>query len=196
MYLSVSTYEQQMGETAPCKTLYVNLSGDTDPHKLSASLMGLDNVTSVTVNQDMMERLDNMLVSMDLIILVIILCAAGLAFIVLYNLTNINITERMREIATIKVLGFYKKETAAYVFRENLVLTFVGALAGLVLGKYFHRFVMDAVKVDIVSFDVHIKPVSYVYSILLTIAFAWFVNWVMGKKIDKISMTESLKSVD
>ena len=131
-----------------------------------------------------------------LIILVIILCAAGLAFIVLYNLTNINITERVREIATIKVLGFYKKETAAYVFRENLVLTFVGALAGLVLGKYFHQFVMDAIKVDMVSFDVQIKPVSYVYSILLTIGFAWFVNWFMGKKLDKISMTESLKSVD
>ena len=196
VYLSVQTYEQQMGKEAPCKTLYVNLAEGTDPHKLSASLMGLSNVTSVTVNQDMMGRLDNMLGSMDLIILVIILCAAGLAFIVLYNLTNINITERVREIATIKVLGFYKKETAAYVFRENLVLTFVGALTGLALGKYFHRFVMDAVKVDMVSFDVHIKPVSYVYSILLTIGFAWFVNWFMGKKLDKISMTESLKSVD
>ena len=196
VYLSVQTYEQQMGREAPCKTMYVNLAEGTDPHKLSAALMGLSHVTSVTVNQDMMERLDNMLGSMDLIILVIVLCAAGLAFIVLYNLTNINITERVREIATIKVLGFYKKETADYVFRENLVLTFVGALAGLVLGKYFHRFVMDAVKVDMVSFDVHIKAVSYIYSILLTIGFACFVNWFMGKKLDKISMTESLKSVD
>ncbi|MBR5247894.1 MAG: FtsX-like permease family protein [Lachnospiraceae bacterium] len=196
VYLSVQTYEQQMGNEAPCKTLYVNLAEGVDAHKLSAALMGLSNVTSVTVNQDMMARLDNMLGSMDLIILVIILCAAGLAFIVLYNLTNINITERVREIATIKVLGFYKKETAAYVFRENLVLTFVGALTGLVLGKYFHEFVMDAVKVDMVSFDVRIKTVSYVYSLFLTIGFAWFVNWFMGKKLDKISMTESLKSVD
>lgn len=131
-----------------------------------------------------------------LIILVIILCAAGLAFIVLYNLTNINITERVSEIATIKVLGFYKKETASYVFRENVVLTLIGALAGLVLGKYFHRFVMAEIKIDMVSFDVTIKTISYVYSLLMTVAFAWFVSWFMGKKLERISMTESLKSVD
>ncbi len=195
-YISCETYEQILGETVPAKTVYVNLSADADAYRVSADLMKQENVASVTVNRDMLERFDSMLSSMNLIVVVIVLCAAGLAFIVLYNLTNINITERIREIATIKVLGFYKKETASYVFRENLVLTFIGALAGLVLGKFFHRFVMRAVEVDVVSFDVHIKPVSYVYSFLLTIAFAWFVNLVMRKKLDRVSMTESLKSVD
>ena len=196
VYMSTQTYESIAGKGAQCKTAYINLLENTDAHKLSASLMKLSDVTSVTVNADMLDRFDNMLGSLDLIVLVIIICAAGLAFIVLYNLTNINITERVREIATIKVLGFYKKETASYVFRENVVLTLIGALAGLVLGKYFHRLVMAAVKIDMVSFAVQIKPISYVYSILLTIAFAWFVNWFMGRKLDKISMTESLKSVD
>lgn len=196
VFISTQTYEKLMGEEASCKTAYINLLEDVDAHRLSASLMKQDAITSVTINADMLERFDNMLGSLDLIVLVIIICAAGLAFIVLYNLTNINITERIREIATIKVLGFYKKETASYVFRENVVLTFIGALVGLVLGKYFHQFVMNEVKIDMVSFDIQIKPISYVYSILLTIAFAWFVNWFMGKKLEKISMTESLKSVD
>ena len=196
VYISTQTYEQLMGEAASCKTVYLNLAQDVDAHKLSASLMKLEGVASVTINADMLERFSSMMASLDLIILVIILCAAGLAFIVLYNLTNINITERVREIATIKVLGFYKKETASYVFRENVVLTLIGALAGLVLGKYFHRFVMAEIKIDMVSFDVTIKTISYVYSLLMTVAFAWFVNWFMGKKLERISMTESLKSVD
>ena len=196
VYISTQTYEQLMGEPAACKTVYLNLAEDVDAHKLSASLMKLEGVASVTVNADMLDRFNSMMASMDLVILVIILCAAGLAFIVLYNLTNINITERVREIATIKVLGFYKKETASYVFRENVVLTLIGALAGFVLGKYFHQFVMAAVKINMVSFAVTIKPISYVYSLLMTVAFAWFVNWFMGRKLERISMTESLKSVD
>ena len=158
--------------------------------------MNTDGVTAVTVNEDMLERFSNMMRSMDLIVIVIILCAAGLAFIVLYNLTNINITERVREVATIKVLGFYEKETASYVFRENTVLTFLGSLLGLLLGYFLHRFVMSQIHIDLVAFDVHVRPVSYCYSVLLTLAFAWFVNRVMRRKIDSISMTESLKSVD
>lgn len=196
VYISTRTYEQLMGESASCKTVYINLEEDVDAHRLSASLMKIEGVASVTINADMLDRFGSMLGSMDLIILVIILCAAGLAFIVLYNLTNINITERIREIATIKVLGFYKNETASYVFRENVVLTFIGALVGLVLGKYFHRFVMAAIKIDMVCFDVNIAPISYLYSLMMTLAFSWFVNRFMGKKLERISMTESLKSVD
>ena len=165
-------------------------------HQLSADLMKMDEVTNVTVSEDTKTRFANMMNSMNLVVVVIIVCAAGLAFIVLYNLTNINITERIKEIATIKVLGFYRNETASYVFRENMILTFIGTLAGLVLGKYFHMFVMSQVKVDQVAFDVRIAPISYVYSILLTFAFAWFVDLVMNGKLKRISMAESLKSVD
>ena len=126
----------------------------------------------------------------------VILCAAALAFIVIYNLTNINITERVREIATIKVLGFFKNETASYVFRENIILTVVGAFVGLGLGKLLHLFIMQCLKVDLVTFDVRIEPISYLYSILLTFLFALCVNAMMTGKLEKISMTESLKSVD
>ncbi len=196
VYMTISTYEDLMGEPAECKTAYVNLAPEADVHLLSASLMRLDGVANVTVNADTEERFSNMMRSLDLIVLVVILCAAGLAFIVLYNLTNINITERVREIATIKVLGFYPNETSAYVFRENVALTLVGALAGLVLGHFLHRFVMSQINVDMVSFQVHVKASSFAISLVLTFVFSWIVNKVMEKKLDAVSMTESLKSVD
>lgn len=197
VFLHPDTYRQQWKEPE-YKTAYVNLpaDGNADAHLLSADLMKLDEIANVTVSKDVEERFNNMMSSMDFIVVVIILCAAALAFIVLYNLTNINITERIREIATIKVLGFYKKETATYVFRENLMLTAIGAVVGLFLGKVFHAFVMSCIKIDMVAFDVRINPPSYLYSILFTFGFAWMVNKFMTGKIDKISMTESLKSVD
>ena len=137
-----------------------------------------------------------MMASLDSVVILIIACAAVLAFIVLYNLTNINITERIREIATIKVLGFYKKETSSYVFRENIVLTGIGGIIGLGLGVLLHRFVMSQVKIDMVSFAVQIKPISYVYSLLFTFLFAMIINSVMSVKLEKINMAESLKYVD
>lgn len=196
VYIGEETYREQLYKAPEYKTIYMNVDEGTDVHVISAAFMGMDEVASVTVNQDTRERLTNMMKSMDLIVAVIILCAAGLAFIVLYNLTNINITERIREIATIKVLGFYKRETASYVFRENILLTFMGAAAGLILGHYLHLFVMNQINIDMVTFDVNVALSSYVYSVLLTLVFAWFVNRFMRIKLEKVSMTESLKSVD
>ena len=196
VYLNEDTYEQAMGRMPQRKSLYVNGQEGVDLHELSAQLMNLESVLSVSVNKDILSRLNSMLSCMDLIVIVIILCAAGLAFVVLYNLTNINIMERIREIATIKVLGFQKNETRAYVFRENLVLTCMGAAVGLLLGKWLHAFVMSQVNIDMVAFQVRVLPVSYLYSVLLTVGFALFVGRVMGRKLDNISMTESLKSVD
>lgn len=123
-------------------------------------------------------------------------CAGSLAFIVLYNLTNINITERICEIATIKVLGFYAKETADYVFRENPVLTAIGAAAGLWLGKWLHWFVMYNINIDMISFKTTIAPVSYVWSLILTFVFAMLVNGILYFKLEKINMAESLKSIE
>ena len=137
-----------------------------------------------------------MMESMNLIVILITACAAGLAFIVLFNLTNINLTERIREIATIKVLGFYPQETALYVFRENFVLTILGAFIGLGMGIWLHSFVISEINVDMVSFGVRILPASYAYSVLLTILFSLLISLMMNGKIDAISMTESLKSVD
>lgn len=195
VYIHPATYEAYMGD-AEYKGIYVNLPQDKDVHAAGAAFMSADNVTAVSINEDMLARFSGMMDSMNYVVLVIIISAAALAFIVLYNLNNINITERIREIATIKVLGFYKKETTSYVFRENMVLTGIGCLLGLLLGKLLHLYVMHEVKIDMVSFDVQITMMSYLISIALTFVFNWFVNRIMTGKLEKINMAESLKSVD
>ncbi len=196
VYISGDTYRTFVGEDAPFKTAYVNLREGQNAHQASAAFMKLSDVASVTVNADTEERFASMMASLDYVVLLIILCAAFLAFIVLYNLTNINITERVREIATLKVLGFFRNETASYVFRENLILTAIGTGAGLVLGHFLHSFVMSQINIDMIAFDVHIKPASCFYSILLTILFTCVVDLFMSVKLESINMAESLKSVD
>ena len=196
VYMTTQTYEECLGEKATVKSVFMNVKDDVDVHQLTADLMKIDDVASAEVLEDSKGRFSSMIESLDLLVIVIILCAAFLAFIVLYNLTNINITERIREIATIKVLGFHKGETASYIFRENLILTLIGSLVGLILGKLFHAFVMSQVQVDQICFNVRITPLSYIYSVMITYVFAIVVNWFMRGKLDKVSMTESLKSVD
>ncbi len=178
VYVNEETYRKATGETG-YQSVYVNLPEEADVYVVGASLMKAEHVTAVAVNRDMLLRVSRMMTSMNYIVFVIIACAGALAFIVLYNLNNINITERIREIATIKVLGFYKKETATYVFRENTVLTGIGCAVGLVLGRLLH-----------------VELVSYLLSILLTFVFTWLINRIMSGKLDKINMAESLKSVD
>ncbi len=196
VYMTTQTYEKYLGEEAEIKTIYMNLAEGVDPHQMTADLMKEDEVASASVSSDAKNRFSAMIDSLDLLVVVIIICAGFLAFIVLYNLTNINITERIREIATIKVLGFYRNETASYIFRENLILTAIGAVAGLGLGKVFHVFIMTQVQVDQVCFAVRILPRSYIYSVILTFVFAVVINLFMTGKLEKVSMTESLKSVD
>lgn len=196
VYIDRETYAEQLGREPEYGSAYVTVKEGVDLHEMAAVISDQDNVLAVSVTQDMRERIGGMMESMDYIVLLIIVCAGSLAFIVLYNLTNINITERIREIATIKVLGFYAKETADYVFRENLMLTGMGALVGLGLGKWLHWFVMDHINIDMVSFKTVISPVSYLWSFLLTFVFAMFVNGLMFFKLEKINMAESLKSIE
>ena len=195
VYIAPESYEKQIGDVV-FKNVYVRLPDASDIHEVSAALMKADGVTAVTVNSDMLSRISQMVSCMNYMVIIIIICAGALAFIVLYNLNNINITERVREIATIKVLGFYPKETASYVFRENMVLTAIGCGLGLILGKWFHRFVMGEIQIDMVSFNVQINAVSYLFSVLLTMGFAWIVNCMMTGKLERINMAESLKSID
>ena len=145
---------------------------------------------------EMKERVDNMMSMLDAVVGLVIASAAALAFIVLFNLSNINITERVREIATIKVLGFYPHETGTYVFRENLVLSLMGIIIGLPLGIWLHKYVIAQINVDMVSFAVKIKPASYVICCVIVLLFLFFVDLVMRRKIDAINMAESLKSVE
>lgn len=196
IYLNKETYREQIGAEPEYKSAYAIVAEDTDLHAAAAFVSDIDDVLSVSVTQDMRDRISTMMQSMDYIVALIILCAGCLAFIVLYNLTNINITERIREIATIKVLGFYAKETADYVFRENLMLTGLGAVVGLLLGKLLHWFIMYNINIDMISFRTYISPLSYGLSILLTFVFAMFVNGIMFFKLEKINMAESLKSIE
>ena len=195
-YISRQTLEDDFGKT-DVNSAYLNFAGDADVHQAAADLMGADeNITNVSVTADSMSMFTDMLDSLNIIVFVIILCAGALAFIVLYNLTNINISERIREIATLKVLGFYAKEANAYVFRENTALTIFGALAGLVLGKFFHAFVMAQIVVDGLTFDAYVSPQNYVIAFVLTMVFAYITQLIMRRKISKIHMAESLKSVE
>lgn len=196
IFISPETFYEQLGEIPEYNTIYVNFQADEDIHQAAAEIMQDNNVAVTTINQDTEERLSKMMSSLNYVVLLVIICAAALAFIVLYNLTNINITERIREIATIKVLGFFRNETSAYVFRENIVLTSFGILVGLILGIFLHRFVMAQIHVDMVYFDAYIEPLSYLYSIVLTFIFNFGVNRVMAVKLECINMAESLKSVD
>ena len=137
-----------------------------------------------------------MLSRMDYVVVVVVICAAALAFIVLYNLTNINISERIREIATIKVLGFYRSETASYVFREIYMLSVMGSIVGMGMGKLLHMFVMAQVKVDGIYFPQEIAWPSYAISVALTLVFTVLITCFMRKRLAGIDMAESLKSVE
>ena len=134
--------------------------------------------------------------SLNYVVLLMIVSAGALAFVVLYNLSNVNISERIREIATIKVLGFYDKEVSAYIYRENVILTLIGAVVGLGLGVILHQFIMITVEVENMMFGRLINPLSYAAAFVLTIVMGTIVNLVMNKKLKKVEMVESLKSVD
>ncbi|MCM1269772.1 MAG: ABC transporter permease [Ruminococcus flavefaciens] len=196
IFISAETMESQLSEALVFNEAYINFSDNDDMHQLSADIGRNKSFTSIYLFEDIKVRMGNMMNSLNYIVLLIIICAAVLAFIVIYNLTNINITERIREIATIKVLGFFRSETSAYVLRENLVLTAVGTLFGLGLGILLHKFIMAQIVVDLVSFTTRILPMSYVYSVALTFVFNFAVNIFMEIKLDRINMAESLKSVE
>ena len=190
------TLEQQWGECPDAQMAFVCTAPEQDPYQLSAAIMELDTVMNVSVSNDLAEMVGGMMGALDLVILVIVVCAGLLAAIVLYNLTNININERIREIATIKVLGFNASETAAYVFKENMILTVAGSLLGLVLGKLLLAFVMTQIKIDMVWFKSLIETSSYVWSIVLTLVSSLLVDFLFYFKLDKINMAEALKSVE
>ena len=181
---------------APVNTAYAGFRPGLDQNSASAGLLDDSLVSRVALNQDMRDTVDSSFASLSIVVVLIILCAGALAFIVLFNLININIGERIREIATIKVLGFYDGESSAYVFREVNMLTALGALLGLPFGKLLHAFVMQQIHTDGMCFDVRIAALSYVYSLVLTALFALLVRLVMSMKLKKINMSESLKSVE
>lgn len=167
-----------------------------DVHQLSAEIVAMDNVMNVSVSEDLAFMVHNMMDALDLVVWVIVFCAALLAATVLYNLTNININERIREIATIKVLGFNATETGMYIFKENLILSVMGTGIGLLFGKLLLIFVMNQIKINMVWFMARALPASYVFSVVITILMAVIVDFVFYFKLQKINMAEALKSVE
>lgn len=198
IYLTSGLYEEVYGEKAEynCYFFKAEDSSKEAVARTGQKILEQDGVLSISYLRDIQKQLDDMLKSLNLVIIVLIVSAGMLAFVVLYNLNNINITERQRELATIKVLGFYDPEVAAYVYRENIILTFIGAGAGMIMGRLLHLFVIRTVEVDAAMFGRNINFPSYIYSLLFTVAFSAFVNWVMYFKLKKIDMVESLKSIE
>lgn len=197
-YMAPGMYKDLYGDEAKYNSIFF-MTPEHD--SASASQLGQEalkykGALSVSYTGSVMNEVNDMLSSLDTVIVVLITSAGMLAFVVLYNLNNININERKRELATFKVLGFYDKEVSAYVYRENILLTLIGAAVGSGLGTILHRFVIVTVEVDAAMFGRNIEPLSFVYSILFTFAFSLFVNGVMYFKLKKIDMVESLKSIE
>ena len=197
VFISPETCEEQLGEVPEYKSALANAPDGADINRCAEALThDVDGVRGVTLSVDTKARMSSMMDGLLVVVAAIILCAGLLAFIVLYNLTNINISERIREIATLKVLGFYPNEAAHYVFRENLILTGAGAVFGLGLGVALHAFVMNAIKVDMMYFKPHISFLSFAVSIAITFVFAVIVNAIMRRRIDNIDMAGALKSIE
>lgn len=195
VYMTGTTYASAFGSYEP-ETLLIRAAEGEDEYSLSAALANENGVASISVITDTRNMIDNMMRSLDYVVALVLASAAALAFIVMFNLGNINISERVREIATIKVLGFHSRETGAYVFRENLILCCMGILIGLPLGFGLHHFVMDQIQVDMVSFKYVIKPVSYLLTVAIVLLFSIITDLILRRKIARIDMAESLKSIE
>ena len=197
VYMTDAYYETVFG-TEPRQNLVLADYPVEDPaaEDLERELVGLDGVTSLTRMEDTREIYGSSLESVDYAVILIIVCAAALAFVVLYNLTNINITERMRELATLKVLGFYDGELSAYIYRENVILTVFGVAMGMVMGKLLHQWLILTVEIDMLMFGRQLSLSSYAYAVVLTVLFSLLVNLAAHRKLKKLDMVESLKTVE
>ena len=198
LYITEECYESLFGQASEINSLMVTYTDDTEANSdaVAEQLIPLSGVSSVSRIENTKNTFIEGMKGVDYAVVIITVSAAALAFVVLFNLTNINITERMRELATLKVLGFYTGELNAYIYRENIFLTIFGILLGLVLGKFLHQWLIITVEIDMVMFGRDAGVMSYVYAAVLTALFSFLVNVISRKKLKKIDMVESLKTVD
>lgn len=199
MYIPEEKYAELFGEVPDYNIVYFRngMSAEQSVQDdFTTRMLAVNGVLTVTVNSGASSQFADMMKIMDLVVVVLILSAGALAFVVLYNLTNVNITERIREIATLKVLGFYDKEVSSYVFRENNILSVMGGILGLGIGVALCQFIIQTAEIDEVMFGRNIHPLSFLWAFLITVAFSLIVNLIMRKDLIKISMVESLKSVE
>lgn len=198
LYMTPSLYQEVYGKAPDYNSVYFIMKEgkEQELEDVGEDVLKEKGALSASYTKDIEAQLNDMLVSLNIVMVVLVISAGMLAFVVLYNLNNINITERKRELATLKVLGFYPGEVAQYVYRENIILTVFGAMAGIVLGKFLHQFVIVTVEIESAMFGRNIDFSSFVYGFFITIGFSAFVNGVMYFKLKKIDMVESLKSVE
>lgn len=198
IYVTRDLYDTWNSNAELTKTylLKTNDTSDDFEHQLGQKLMDINEVDSVTFYSSLQENFTDMIASISMVVVVLVISAAALAFVVLYNLSNVNISERTREIATIKVLGFTSRETSQYVNRESILLTMIGAAVGLIVGIFLHNLIMNLAEMDDIMFGRTIKPLSFVISFALTMVFASIINLVMQRKLKQIQMVESLKAVE
>ena len=192
------SYNYAIGTVDP-SILAASQTNDTNATKksqLATELMAYDSINAVAYASDTVDTLNEVIGVLSIIIAIFIIAAGLLAFIVLYNLSNINISERQRELATIKVLGFHDKEVSAYIYRENVVLTIIGILLGLLLGVFVHKLLIIYCAVDTVMYVQTLRWYSFVIAAAMTTVFAVIVNFLMHKKMQKIDMVESLKAIE
>ena len=196
--MTPNTYREAFEKPYTPETILVKTETKTsaDSYKVASYLTDNYDIKTWSSTNDSRESFAKTMERMNYVIVLVITCAAALAFIVLFNLNNINITERIREIATLKVMGFNKRETGAYVTRENVILVLLGFIVGIPLGFLLHRYVMAQIAMDMVTYQVRIVPLSYFYSLAFVLLFSTIVNLIMRAKIEKIDMAESLKSAE
>ena len=198
IYLTADAYQQIFGEQPQLNGAMLNLADDSreNSERITTELLALNGISAATRAADTQDTYMQSMARVDFVVVVIILCAAALAIVVLYNLSNINMTERMRELATIKVLGFYDSEVSAYVYRENIVLTIAGTALGCMMGKYLHSWMIRSVEIDIMMFGREVTTGCYVISAGLTALFSVIVNVIAHRQMKGIDMVESLKSAE
>ena len=197
VYMTDACYQAVFGTEPSQNLILADYPIDApETEALERELVSLDGVTALTRMEDTRDTYGSSLESVDYAVVLIIVCAAALAFVVLYNLTNINITERMRELATLKVLGFYDRELSAYIYRENVVLTVFGVAMGMVMGKLLHQWLILTVEIDLLMFGRELSLGSYAYAVVLTVIFSLLVNLAAHRSLKKLDMVESLKTVE
>ena len=199
LYIPEEKYAELFGSNPEFNIVYFKngiTADEAEQNIFKEKMMSVDGVLSISMNSGASKTFEDMMKIMDLVVVVLIVSAGALAFVVLYNLTNVNITERIREIATLKVLGFYDNEVSSYVFRENNILSVMGAVLGLGAGVALTQFIVETAEVDEVMFGRTIHPLSFLWAFLITVAFSLIVNFIMRRDLKRISMVESLKSVE
>lgn len=199
IYMTPTYYEKVFAKKPVYNTdllLFTKNPGQQEEDQMAKKLMERSEIANVSFMSKSRDTLKDTVKSLNIIMWVLIVSAGLLAFIVLYNLTNINVSERIRELSTIKVLGFYDNEVVRYVYRENILLTFMGIVFGSLLGKIEHGYILQTVELDMTMFSPDIQPLSYIYASLITLFFTLVVGVIMYFRLKKIDMIEALKAND